>query len=139
MEFEDIRIVELYIDGVKPTDEKGVFIVPYLISASPRQEWINFFWESIRSSEREARKSEDLPRNIKVFDRKITFKYTQKEENLGDRFFEKFFENSIEYANKKYRESEKERLQIEAEEKQKQEQKRRELDDLKKELQKPKH
>jgi len=53
-----------------------------------------------------------------VFDKKITFKYRQKEENLEkpkrDRFFWKFFENSIEYANKKCREFEKERLRIEA-------------------------
>lgn len=133
MEFEDIRIEQVNKEKAEQADDNNIRI-PYLISAVPPKEWVLFFWNSIEASEREARNQSDLPSNIQLFDKQITFICRQKEENLEKirkgGYFWKFFERSIEYANKEYRKSENERLRTEAKEKQEQERKREVFDEF---------
>ena len=114
MEFEDIRIVELYIDQLKQTDEDDVFIVPYILSAEPPIGWQLVFKECISEGFQRYPRPDLIaltvdfkPFDIKIHKKQITFKWRLSEENarkikLNGPFWT-FVAGCVNEANKQYR------------------------------------
>jgi len=114
MEFEDIRIVELYIDQLKQTDEDDVFIVPYILSAEPPIRWQLVFKKCINEGFHRYPRPDLIaltvdfkPFDIKINKKQITFKWRLSEENarkikLNGPFWT-FVAGCVNEANKQYR------------------------------------
>lgn len=151
MEFEDIRIDQLDYDGLKHSmeeddEENNIFIVPYILSANPPSEWIDFFWSSVRSSECEHPHPDHITlsvnlepsTNMKLIGKRIMFRCRLDEKNkenaerikLGGIFWN-FVAKAVENANKEYRMAQEERKRAEVIDKQKQEQRRKSLEEAK--------
>ena len=114
MESEEIRIVELYIDGVKPTDEDDVFTVPYILSAEPPIGWQLVFKECISEGFQRYPRPDLIaltvdfkPFDIKIHKKQITFKWRLSEENARkikrNGPFWTFVAGCVDEANKQYR------------------------------------